>query len=186
MQKTGGTTIQQVLDDNLADSRSVFPKHGGLGQALRRYPDLAGCWTFGFVRNPWARMVSWWSMIQGLHEKDPSHQLFRNQQMWRDVADYADFEIFVQHGPAGHRKLRKSQVSYLTSKQGRRTDFVGRTETFADDLRAVLARLDLPAVEIPQANRSSHGDYRDYYTDASRKHVAALFRADIAAFGYEF
>jgi hypothetical protein len=53
-------------------------------------------------------------------------------------------------------------------------------------MRAVSARLDLPQVELPHLTRSEHGDYRDFYSDTSRAHVATLFQPDIRAFGYEF
>ena len=186
VQKTGGSSIERILDQHLPDSTAKTPKHAGLKRTLRRQPHLAGYWTFGFVRNPWARMVSWWSMIQGVHQRDPSHRFFRNQAMWRAVAAYPDFETFVFNGPPEFGRFRTPQLRYLTSPGGRRADLIGRTETFADDTRAILARLGLSAVEVPHANRSDHGDYRDYYTDASRDEVARLFRADIKAFGYEF
>jgi hypothetical protein len=50
----------------------------------------------------------------------------------------------------------------------------------------VMARLDLPNVEIPHLTRSEHSDHRDYYSAASRARVAELFQPDIRAFGYDF
>lgn len=186
VQKTGGSTVQRILDEHLPDSTKMLPKHAGLSSALRRRPELAAYWAFGFVRNPWARMVSWWSMVQGLHERDPGHKFFQNQEMWRTVAACPDFETFVLEAPRSYAKLRRPQISYLTAPGGRRADFIGRTETFEEDLRAVLVRLGLPDVEIPHANRSEHSHYRDYYSDAARERVGTLFRADVEAFGYDF
>jgi hypothetical protein len=186
VQKTGGSSVQHLLDECLPDSTALHPKHAGLERTLKRHPELAGYWTFGFVRNPWARMVSWWSMIQGLKQQDPQHRFFVNQAMWRDVAAYPDFDTFVTKGPEQFVRLGRPQWSYLHSKDGRRADFIGRTETFETDMRAVSARLDLPQVELPHLTRSEHGDYRDFYSDTSRAHVATLFQPDIRAFGYEF
>ena len=186
VQKTGGSTVQELLDKHLPDTTKIFPKHAGLTPTLREHPALAGYWIFGFVRNPWARMVSWWSKIQAAYATDPNHRFFQTQAYRREIARYPDFETFVQRAPNAHRRFRTPQLAYLTAASGRRADFIGRTETFGPDMRAVAARLDLPQVEIPHTNRSEHGHYRDYYTDSSRKCVADLFAKDIEAFGYAF
>jgi hypothetical protein len=78
VQKTGGSTVQSVLLDRLpgAERLSGLPgaKHAHLGAALERDPGLAAYWTFGFVRNPWARLWSWWSMIDRRHDqRDEGH-----------------------------------------------------------------------------------------------------------------
>jgi hypothetical protein len=186
VQKTGGSSVQRILDEHLPDSTPLQPKHGSLAKTLRQHPELADYWTFGFVRNPWVRMVSWWSMIQGLKERAPQHRFFANQAMWREVAAYPDFDTFVAQGPQRFRRLGTPQLTYLHTKGGRRADFIGRTETFELDMRAVMARLELPQVEIPHLTRSEHDDHRDYYSAASRARVAVLFQPDIRTFGYEF
>ena len=186
VQKTGGSTIQDLLDEHLPDSTKMLPKHGGLTQALRRRPHLASYWIIGFVRNPWDRMVSSWSMIHGRQMNDPDHRVFANQPLWREIAAYSDFDAFVEKAPDTDRRFRTPQVDYLTARYGRRADFVGRTENFEGDMRAVLVRLGLPRVEIPHNIRSEHGHYRDYYPDASRERVGGLFEKDLRAFGYEF
>ena len=78
VQKTGGSTVQSVLLDRLpgAEKLSGLPgaKHALLRTALNRQPELRGYWTFGFVRNPWARLWSWWSMIDRRHlQRDEGH-----------------------------------------------------------------------------------------------------------------
>ena len=80
---------------------------------------------------------------------------------------------------------RAPQLSCLTSR-GRRADFVGRTETFAEDMRAVFAHLDLPLDQVPHANRGQPARYRDHYTQASRQRVGEAYAEDVAAFGYSF
>ena len=62
--KTGGATVERVLDNNVDDIRfERSRRHDTLSEILEREPDLSAYWTFGFVRNPWSRMVSWWAMI---------------------------------------------------------------------------------------------------------------------------
>jgi len=64
-------------------------------------------------------------------------------------------------------------------------DFVGRYERLQADLDEVGGRLGIPAA-LPHLNRSSHRDYREYYTDETRDIVAARFARDLAQFDYRF
>jgi hypothetical protein len=64
-------------------------------------------------------------------------------------------------------------------------DFIGRYENLAADYAVVKERLSLSA-DLPHTNRSSHGSYRDYYTDETRAIVADRYARDIAHFGYRF
>ena len=76
-------------------------------------------------------------------------------------------------------------MDYLRAPD-REVDFVGRTETFADDLAHVERRLGGEPVHVPHRNKSPHGSYRDYYTDATRAKVAEVYARDLEAFGYTF
>ena len=63
---------------------------------------------------------------------------------------------------------------------------MGRTETFDEDLAEVERRLGGEPTPVPHRNKSPHGSYRDYYSDASRAKVAEVYAADLEAFGYAF
>ena len=198
VQKTGGVTISKVLEDLVPDLRQVPERgirHTTLAQGLQREPGLASYWTFGFVRNPWSRLVSWWAMVQrfkalaeGGHA--PAQARFDSNAFLRTSREYADFDTFVVRGSQELERLRTPQVTYLraSGQFGQRSaDFVGRTESFQDDLRMALEHVGLPFPdELPHTNRSPHAHYTTYYSDALRDHVATLFAADIEAYGYEF
>jgi Sulfotransferase family len=196
VQKTGGSTVQSVLLDRLpgAEKLAGLPgaKHAHLGAALKSHPELAGYWTFGFVRNPWARLWSWWSMIERRRQqRDEGHpwavKRVANNAFWSGVINQLpDFEAFVLAGPDRFARLRETQLSYLVAGE-RRADFVGRTETFGSDFGQVCDRLGIePPPEEPRRNAGPTGSYRDHYTPAMRDRVAELFRADLDEFGYEF
>ncbi len=196
VQKTGGSTLQSVLLGRLPGAESVTglpgAKHAHLAAALRVHPELATYWTFGFVRNPWARLWSWWSMIERRREqRDEGHawatRRVANNPFWSGVmADLPDFEAFVMKGPERFGRLRTPQLRYLQAAD-RRADFVGRTETFAADLVHVCERLGFepPAQELHR-NAGPSSSYRDHYTPDMRDQVARLYRADLDEFGYEF
>lgn len=194
VQKTGGVTVGQVLEEAIPDLRR-FPergiKHATLGQLLEADPELASYWIFGFVRNPWSRLVSWWAMVERFAELaeqgvESARARFDRNAFLRTSRGYADFETFVLRGPDELERLRTPQLAYLTA-QGRGVDFLGRTESLQRDLETVFEHLGLDfPVELPHRNQSPHAHYTTYYSDASRQRVAELFAADIDAFGYEF
>jgi len=64
-------------------------------------------------------------------------------------------------------------------------DAVGRFESLEEDFSQICRRLGLSA-NLPHANRSSHRDYRFYYTDRTIEYVADRCRDDISRFGYAF
>lgn len=197
VQKTGGHTTDTLLTEALPDRRSIpgLQRHPTLGEILDAEPALADYFVFGFVRNPWARMVSWWSMVQRFKsgaENGREHvakQLARNPFLTA-VADYPDFATYLERGPVEHERLRRPQWDYLHTgpeHDGRAADFIGRTESLDADLRTVFEKVGLATpAEVPQMNRSRPGDYHSYYDDATRDRVAELFAADIEAFGYTF
>lgn len=193
VQKTGGVTVVRMLAEAMPNGRKYGGprQHDPLRSVLRREPELAGYWTFGFVRNPWARMVSWWSMIRDYQARADAGGAYAIDWMKqvpfpRAVAAMPDFDTFIAKAPEEWEVFRRPQVRWLTSPT-RRADFVGRTETLADDIRAVFARFDLPVPDqLPTANTSRHADYHDYYTATTRERVGEIFAPDIATFGYEF
>lgn len=193
VQKTGGTTIDRTLLGLLPDARRIksLQKHAPLHRILRVEPELSDYWCVGFVRNPWARMYSWFKMLEryraGAAAGRPGtvRTLQKNQFAAAAVRELVDFETFVMQGPELFPRLRTPQVRYL--RHGRVADFIGRQETLALDMTAVCARLELPRVDLPRLNFDRRPtDYREMYTPQMRDQVASVFEADITAFGYRF
>lgn len=196
VQKTGGSTVDRMLQEALPDVEYLQGLRGGrharLGPALREHPEVGDYFIFGFVRNPWARMYSWWAMMKRAEADAEAgvekavKQMGKNR-LWRRVLPaYADFESFVLQGPDEQRELRRTQISYLRAK-GREADFIGRQESFDEDLRTVFERIEVPwPGESLRVNTGPRVDYREHYDDAMRDKVAEVFAADLERFGYEF
>jgi hypothetical protein len=193
--KTGGSSIDNIFDTEVPDARRVEgrARHAPYGRLLRSEPTLGSYWSFGFVRNPWARMVSWWTMLGNVIARaEAGHPAARakieaNPRVWLVEGEHHDnFERFVLETTVNVPKVGRPQLSTLSAAQ-RRVDFIGRLETFDRDIAVVRERLGLPPEQTaPHVNRTSHGHYRDFYTDRTRDHVAEVFAADIDAFGYTF
>ena len=196
--KTGGVSVGVAFQRCCPDARSKTPgvkpplgRHAPYERILRAEPQVADYWSFGFVRNPWARMVSWWSMIQdwdrewGPSSGRPPGDRMQGNDMWRAAAAYSGFEEFVLRGTEELPRVGRPQVDYLRAP-GREVDFVGRTESFAEDLQQVERHLGSEPTRIPHRNKSPHGSYRDYYSAAARDRVAEVYAADLEAFDYAF
>lgn len=194
VQKTGGSTIHNRLHEVLPDARRLrgMNRHARLGAILRAEPALADYWTVGFVRNPWARLLSWYRMVERMKRRArrgrPGAQAFlRNNRFIGGVATSCpDFESFVLAGTERFPRLRVPQLRYLTTGS-RRADLIGRQETLEADLRAVFARLELPWQPLESVNVDQRRPgYQQLYTEPMRRRVEQLFAPDIAAFGYRF
>ena len=189
--KTGGSSMTALLRSLLPDAQvhSVV-QHITLEEALAWKPELADGFVFGIVRNPWARIVSWWTMIRSSAERaaDGSvedQRYFRRLPMWQAVRDAADFDDFVIRVCPQFPRLHRPQAAYLWAPS-RGPDYVGRTEALDEATAEVLARLGLPPSNLPRVNASKHDHYRSYYTDRSRQHVEHMYARDVEAFGYAF
>lgn len=183
--------MERVLDNNVADLRYEGERrHDTLAEILAVEPELVDYWIFGFVRNPWARMVSWWSMIENSRlaaeagdEKNIAK--FETYDVRKLVRGY-DFATFLTKGADEVERIRTPQIEFLSVDE-RRPDFIGLTENIAEDINVVRKRIGArPRAKLPHRHRGRHGPYRDYYTPALRDRVAELFKADIDEFGYEF
>lgn len=194
--KTGGDSIDKMLREHVADVRKQkMTRHAPYGDILAIEPDLAGYWSFAMVRNPWARMVSWWSMIDKWnHAWGPASgkpQVKRGgmkdgNKMWRRVAEFSDFEEFILRGTAEIPRLAMPQINYLVAPE-RRVDFIGRTESLSADVARAQREIGLPDVPLPHRNKSlSTGHWRDYYSSATRARIADLYAPDCAEWGYTF
>lgn len=194
--KTGGSTVDLIFDREVDDARKVkgASRHFTYGELLDLEPQLEDYWSFGFVRNPWARMVSWWAMTVDVYNRAErgheraSYKVENLRQIWGPLGEYRqDFPTFVLEGTAKVERLRVPQMQRLSANGRGEVDFIGKVENFAHDVNVIREKLGLdPVEELPRRNRSKHGHYTDYYDDRSRERVAELYAMDIEAFGYTF
>ncbi|MCE5318656.1 MAG: sulfotransferase family protein [Parachlamydia sp.] len=131
---------------------------------------------FAFVRNPWDRMVSCYfnKVVTQCH---PNFALCFGRS----------FEEFVYY--INSCDLAKSDIHIRLQTELipiEHVDFIGRMESFSEDLGYVLNKLGIRYRTIPRKNRSSHEHYSKYYNNITRKIIADKYKADIKAFDYRF
>jgi hypothetical protein len=195
VQKTGGRSVNKVLWRSFSDLTKIERRHSTYAEAVASHPEVADHFVFGFVRNPWDRLVSWYSMIAAAHETKRHVEHLKENAFWQAVrADFADFEDFIRRGVGDpdfrskrYQRLRRPQTAYFADTDGRpRADFIGRTENLDDDLATALANFGIELERVPRINASSHAHYSDYYTPELRDIVAGVFADDLDRFGYTF
>lgn len=178
--KCAGTTI----------ARQVPLSHGHRSASFLRWaePDLfRRSFTFGFVRNPHDRFVSAYHYLRSDRTSARDGRFGQ-----RYLAHYESFETFV-------RDLRKPairdailswmhflpQTFYLSDRSGNvLVDYVGRLETFAEDLDFINARTGL-TLKNEVARATDHADFRAHYTSETAEIVADIYSEDFATFGYD-
>ena len=182
-----------AVDGNPHELRfPVAPSFNSQGDRL--YPDY---YSFGFVRNPWDRIVSVYrDKIRGetvgftrFSASGIAHCLDRFDAFKANMS-FVDFVYAVSSIPDNMADEHfRSQIDYLTSTSGEiAVDFVGRYENLAFDFRQVAEAIGLPAnISLPRlqtARRVIH--YEEFYTSETRDIVARRFAHDIDRFSYQF
>jgi hypothetical protein len=195
--KTGGTSMARALEARaMADDVLIgdTPKARRRKGRLQGLPATGRVWkhstvadmidvigpegmraylVFTLVRNPWDRMVSYYHWL-------------RLQSFDHPAVGWAkahDFGTFLARDEIADSLRQSPYASYVSPAP--HPVFI-RLEHLEQDLQPVEAHLGF-ALDMPHDNPSERGgDYRPYYTDASRAVVASICAADIARFGYRF
>jgi len=173
--KTGGSSIEAALGIHLqhVTAQQIVDAVG--------LPRWQRAFTFGFVRNPWDKVVSHYAYrVQtnqtGLGSKAvPFHTWVR--------------EAYGRRNPIFHDKplMFMPQSRWLCDGAGNvLVNFVGRFENLQADFDTVCSRLGRPPKPLPHVKASTRAAYRQYYDDEARQVVADWFAEDIARFGYMF
>jgi hypothetical protein len=174
--KTGGSSIEKAL-------RMPF-QH----RTARELIDLVGpkqwdrCFTFAFVRNPWAKVASHFNYRvatnqTGLGEKPIPFPTWVKRAYGDRDPDYYD-----------NPKMFMPQTAWICDVEGRElVDFVGRFENLERDFLEVCRRINRENVTLPHLKRSSgRTHYSHLYDEEARQVVEKRFAEDIRRFSYGY
>lgn len=198
IQKTAGRSFEAVLKSHIPDLKSLGGTHdhaisakGPMGEEWPEYYKVA------FVRNPWDRLVSWYTMIQ--EKGQPTwYKRVAGLGKYNKLRHYVlensnSFEEFLYKcvdtidDTDGKKSFLYNQLDYVSDEEGAViVDFIGRFENLNEDTGTVFRNLGISGASLPHNNSSHHRDYRSYYTEETRDLVAERYARDIEFFGYEF
>lgn len=132
---------------------------------------------FSVVRNPFDRAVSQFAYMQRRQDLRALIDMDKNTS-FSEYVNLTQRRQHIQWAP---------QCSFLYDDDGTLLmDFVGRFETLDDDMSSVFARLGIECDSLPRFNASNRGEYREYYTPATRVQIESMYKDDLDRFGYSF
>lgn len=201
-QKTGGVSVANYLRDQVQDCAILLPNHAYATDGILKIGREAWNqhYSFGFVRNPWARLVSWYQMMVN-PPKSTEHSegwWTPNNDLWKYVKEHSsNFGEFLDNctetisenrdGFVYQKSFTKNQIDYFTDSSGTlAVNFIGRFEQLQEDFDKVTTALNLPQTKLPILNAGPTTDHRTFYTERTKQLVAERFKKDIEKFGYSF
>ncbi len=172
--KTGGQSVSEAL----AGNRGPYAKHAPLSDVKK-----GNRFAFGFVRDPWARMVS----LYRFHCQKaplPRDNYSRDETIRMGFKDWLLTDFFYMKQDICRDMLPMQRRPQLWWVDG--CDFIGRLENIAEDWPLAMALAgEVPIPRLPHINSTHGGDWRAEYDAESRAFVAEHFAPDIERFGYQ-
>ena len=216
--KTGGRSISRALQRFVPDTGDIRPDifDPFKKQALEANPDHQGLFgpahfaaahlrdnvtgrefwqkalTFAIVRNPWDRLVSFFSWLQHSNTRE-TRQYFKDHYTFHDylrwLNDHQDPWLNENYGYAW-QPGRQSQVSYVTDETGIIVDFIGRFESLQEEFNFLCNKLGIPCVILTRAHQTralaQHQQYAKWFTLKDRELISPMIKEDTTFFKYEF
>ncbi len=176
--RTGGTNLSNLLNRHLEEELKIISQHGNFNSYpkdfLNRYWDYN---VFGFIRNPWARMFSWYSLI---HSSTP---LPIRQEQER----FTGFLINNLAIKDGSNSFNYNQLDYFPKQE----DWQGKIqfysfETYAQEVTKLFTSFGKHVGQTPKLNNNASSNYYPYYTATSQAMVAKKCALDIDYFNFSF
>ena len=143
--------------------------------------------TFSIVRNPWARMYSFYKFHRGQGGRE--HQLFEKYNHFKEwVLDGCPHHYTRPNERFAFPKNVHSQFDWLSKNGEVLVDYIARLENINEDCKFIFDKTGIDTgVLFPHHNKCTQkNEYQNYYDPEARGIVAELCGADIEFFGYDF
>lgn len=198
--KTGGTAVAAAYARHLLDNDIILDdddvtggrghkgprtrklnKHSKLADVVQAFgPEAVAEWQLvTTVRNPWARLVSFYTWSRQANEAN----------LLCDLACELEFHEFIRRAEVFFTFRQHDYASYLKTPTGEipRTCVI-RAEAMAAGGAALSRAIGVDIGEIePRKVSNPDGDYQSFYRNVEdKKIVAAMCIDDIRRFGYTF
>jgi hypothetical protein len=179
--KTGGTSIVRT-----PDYRFIVDGHKSVMHYKEKHTDIfQEYFKICLVRNPWDRFVSMYAYVNTkesyYHTTDKPHP---DYEKIKGMSFDTVLDLLVQG------ELDSSQFGWLpqspqvkNEQSNIQVDHIFKTEDMSINREFLKF---FPTVQHLNKSIRRSANYRDYYSDSSRKKLADHYAEDIANFGYTF
>jgi hypothetical protein len=129
---------------------------------------------FIFVRNPFARLVSFWNDYK---ERVPFNSDFKEHVKNKNNFFKDDIPTLLHH---------QTQSSLIESPDGSKSNlnFIGKVENIDEDWKTLCSMANIPYVPMVQSQAKSHAHHASFYDKETAKIVADMYERDFEMFGY--
>lgn len=178
VQRTAGTSLTEIIKANLVDDYEELTQHSNVQSLQTRFFErFEDYHIFGFTRNPWERMASWYRLI---HAQEPI-------AIQKDKIRFEEWLVNDQALDVTSAYFHYNTLDYFTDKEGHMiADAIYRFENLQKETNQLLERLDFRATQLPKLNTNIQQNHKALYTPNSIEHVALRCKRDIDYFNYEF
>lgn len=169
--KTGTTSIQQLLLENDPTARRYGLKIGSKKYSFEEHDtalkiktilgeEYAEYRTFGFIRNPYSRIVSSYFFY-----KNGRPITSGNQEPWTARFKIAYSRVIPFKFWAVSYPYKSNIEHFVDENKKLIVDFVGTFENLQKDLSRIfrLIDLDIPMDQLKHTNKSDHSSYKKYF-----------------------
>ena len=171
--KTGGLSI-----------RKGFFEKDYLGPFFNKVPrKYRGCFSFAFVRNPYERLISAYSMFN----RGPKPLININ---FTDFLNTVTDESIHYRG-ANPRRTPKQSIRHHTIPQTHPSNliqfakYIGRYESLENDFQHICNTIGAKFKPLPNINKSDHHtNYREYFSNDQLLIINEFFKQDFEQLNY--
>lgn len=130
---------------------------------------------FTIVRNPWARVYSWYKNVLRDEIHKQHYGITREISLIDFLKKYAGFENL------------RTQMLWIKDFNGSvPLDFIGRFENLTDDFKEIARLRKTPNFSFPHKQKGSGEDYKMHFDPESIEFVSNYYREEIEYFKYSF
>jgi hypothetical protein len=186
------TFIHELMEKKtLGDNLRVY--NASLAKLLALNPSLKDYYSFSFVRNPWARVVSVYKSKICHPNISAVRTYFIRYKDLHYRMPFSDFVEWLCCSEEGRDEFADrhwiSQYYFLYSGPNQLVDYIAYFEDLSCEWQSICEKIGVNHFELENYSRKTSSDlksYRTFYNERTANLVAERYARDIELFGYKF
>ena len=154
--KTGSTSVRSVIGNPKRPHKSISQI-----KFMVNEKKFESYFKFGFVRNPWDRILSAYFWYKGGGVQNKADKKIGKNLPWRFKKFIKNYEKFISEHDNELSPHFLPQVQIINNPN--ELDFIGKFENLEKDFSYVCKELGLDNIKLPHSNKSKHKPYWRYY-----------------------